>query len=934
MLLFVLLLLTPSFYQPAPVRYFEDTAGVINEIQINLAANQRVVFETVSLSAGADPVLHLWDVDGNRELAFDDNSAGGRAARVTFVAPANMRIAVIVRPRAVWSKGSCDITMNGQPWQRAVRFDGWLQPLLNLTPREEIHVLSSPAGPPAHRFYILSEDGLRIEYRGEPGARTKWTVPAGFSTFRNFLIGTSPVHGHRRIRLLRNDAALRGRDPDGDGLGSQLESQLKTCSTRQESFDAFECSSAADLRDTDGDGIPDGWEVLGRDWIDPDTNAPVYVALPSFGADPRHKDLFVEVDYRRLTKRENDLDERQQMPASVAREIAAAYGDADTLHPLVAAYHGRLLGNPTLQKGIRVHLDTGIAPETEDDAGTYGNWGGYDAIDAVETEPGKWSGQAPGALWRTHMHPSRYGIFKYGPGHIEGGGQCGTGVACGYNMRSGSNAIHELGHSFALSHTGPDGMPGYGVNCSPNYRSVMSYAYIGKRVFSDGQNRPPLNNAALTEWNAVTPSNTSYLDDLSSVFGYSVDLAGGHVDWNRDGRFAPAGETVRAYANNGPNRECELTRMNEAAVGGARTNTSLALARAAGRTYLFFVDPSGVVRYAASTSSWQCTTAESGCPGSSWGGVQHAGFAVTAEGVDIAAATFAGRTYLAVVVSAADGTLWSRFAVHAGNNITWTPAAMIPSAQVSGEPALAGIRGGSGLYLAYKGTDNIVRWRTYDGQNWTSENTALRHVLKPAPADVPITMSADASPAIVHAYLPYKVAEQPMLYGAFARADGALVLYWLDFSGRWVDTGLMMDSGGAVKGRPALAWVPASSEDYPGTFYVGTRRGPDAAYWMQRSFAARIGGPTTVGLGSFFDNSWLHGTAIDFVDSDAGGVSQLWAAIEFKGSIEFRPRADGIVDLPYRNHDDWSVLAWGLCRFTVNPLGNESSPITCRSRPY
>lgn len=931
----VLLLLSSWFYQPAPVRVFEDTAGAISEISVNLAANQRVQFETVALSPGADPVLHLWDVAGNRELAFDDNGAGGKAARVTFQAPANMIVTLIVRPRAVWSKGSADITMDGQPWQQGVRFDGWLHPLLNLTPREEIHVVSSPTGPPAHRFYVLSDDGLHIEHRQAPGSRTKWTVPAGFSTFRTFLIGTSPVHAHRRIRLLRNDGALAGRDPDGDGLGSQLEAQLKTCSTRQESFDAFECSSAADLRDTDGDGISDGWEVLGRDWRDPQTKRSVYVALPFFGADPRHKDLFVEVDYRRLTKRENELDERHKMPALVAREVAAAYGDAETTHPLVAAFHGRLLGNPTLQKGIRVHLDTGVEPESEADAGIYGNWGGYDAIDAIQLSGGRWEGRPPGALWRTHMHPSRYGIFKYGPGHISGGGQCGTGVACGYNMRSSSNAVHELGHSFALNHTKPTDMPGFGVNCSPNYRSAMSYAYIGKRVFSDGQNRPPLNNTALKEWNAIPASNTSYLDDLVSVFGYAVDPVQGHVDWNRDGAVAPAGETVRAYANHGPNMECELTRMNKSTIGGAKTNTSLALARAASRTYMVFVDTAGTVRYASSASSWTCTAAENGCPGSSWGGVQQGGFTVKASGVDAASATFAGRTYLAIVMTGTDGTLWHRFAVHDGGNVTWTPARLIPSTAVAGEPSLAGIRDGTGLFLAYKGTDNVVRWRTYDGQDWTAETVATQHVLKPMPMDRPIAISPDASPAIVNGFLPFKVPEQPMIYGAFTGTTGAVSLYWLDLSGRWVNTGLMMDSGGKAVGRPALAWVPASpAADFPGTFYVGSRRGDGSGYWMHRSFNGKIGGKTFVGLGSYFDNSWLEGAAIDFVDSNAGGVSQLWAAIEFNGAIEFRPRADGIVDLPYRNYDDWTVLGWGICRFMVNPLGNESNPVACKARPY
>jgi hypothetical protein len=29
--------------------------------------------------------------------------------------------------------------------------------------------------------------------------------------------------------------------------------------------------------------------------------------------------------------------------------------------------------------------------------------------------------------------------------------------------------------------------------------------------------------------------------------------------------------------------------------------------------------------------------------------------------------------------------------------------------------------------------------------------------------------------------------------------------------------------------------------------------------------------------------------------------------------VYVRPHADGIVDLPYRNFDDWKALAWGSC---------------------
>ena len=48
--------------------------------------------------------------------------------------------------------------------------------------------------------------------------------------------------------------------------------------------------------DTDGDGICDAWEKYG--YTDPNTGK--FVDLPAMGADPMHKDIFVQADYMAL----------------------------------------------------------------------------------------------------------------------------------------------------------------------------------------------------------------------------------------------------------------------------------------------------------------------------------------------------------------------------------------------------------------------------------------------------------------------------------------------------------------------------------------------------------------------------------------------------------------------------------------------------------
>src|SRR5688572_18708293 len=46
--------------------------------------------------------------------------------------------------------------------------------------------------------------------------------------------------------------------------------------------------------DTDGDSLPDTWETNG---YDANGDGVIDVDLPALGADPQHKDLFVEMDY-------------------------------------------------------------------------------------------------------------------------------------------------------------------------------------------------------------------------------------------------------------------------------------------------------------------------------------------------------------------------------------------------------------------------------------------------------------------------------------------------------------------------------------------------------------------------------------------------------------------------------------------------------------
>ncbi|HEX8456462.1 MAG TPA: hypothetical protein VF656_03995 [Pyrinomonadaceae bacterium] len=914
------------------LRVMEEKVGPVPEFIMPLKAGQVVTFQTVNLSGGIDPVLHLWDITNGFELGLNDNGGGGKAALLRVVVPHIGNYALIVRQRNIVSEGMTDILKDGQPFRRNVQVAGRFIFLLSLKEKEQIDVLPPPAGAPAHFAYLISDDGLHIESRLRGAPRSRFEIPAGFFGARTLLLGVRAADNGKPLRIYRNDVKLPGADPDGDGLGTGLEQQLKTCSVKTDSFD-IPCDRAVDMRDTDGDGIPDGWEVLGRDF-----SPNVYVPLPTWGANPRHKDLFIEADYRRLSKQENDERRQEHMPPEVARGFAGGFADHKTTDPLIRLFHATLVGNPDQQPGINVHFDTGVEPERPEDAAIYGDWGGYQAIDAVAGADGNFGGAEVDALWKTHMHPSRRGIFRYGPGHRSGGAQCPVGrMFCGYNFNNAGNAMHEMMHTLGLNHSGPEGIERLGANCKSNYPSTVNYAYINDLLVSDGRNRAALNNVALKETRAVSPSNRSFLADLKNKYRFIVDENEGHVDWDRDGAFAPADRTVRGYANYEPGNDCEFTRLNQVKFAGT-VATSVAVTRVGKHTLLFYLDAQGRVFHRRSTSDWDCPAAEFNCAGSSFGSPVQIDFPLLVKGMDAETVnvTGAGEQVSLVVIDSLGRLRERRLELQANGTLTLSPTTtpLIASQAVTGEPSLAETRDGRGLYLVYKGTDNVVRWRFRNTSQWSPERVAEK------PDGTVLIAAPDASAGIASAYLPSSPGSPAALYLAFSEKNAPFRLYTLNAQEKWELTDLLSDQGlRGMKGRPSMAWVPnTTSRDTPGQFYL-VMRDDRTRYRMMRTHFDPGAQKVRVGLTSFFDNSSLKGDAIDITASAANGHPQLWAALTFTNrtgpNLLFRPRADGIVDIKQANYDDWSVIAWGTCQFIINPDdGDTPHAARCSPRPF
>ncbi len=223
-------------------------------------------------------------------------------------------------------------------------------------------------------------------------------------------------------------------DKDSDGLIQRKELEKNT-----NPFDP----------DTDKDGLLDGWEVYGVKRIR-DNRSMKPVPLPKYGADPLHKDIFVEmIGELKLSEEQKELIEKVFAESPIS--------------------------NPDGTQGINIHID--------DDTENY-SLGGKN-IEPVE-DPEEGIGRRIG---KEHY---RFGTFYFGK--IKGNmTNAGLGEIAGSNFAMniedhGDNDfftslfVHELGHNI-LGHLDGDNADDSGEGIHSRYEDYCMYSWPGNYTY-------------------------------------------------------------------------------------------------------------------------------------------------------------------------------------------------------------------------------------------------------------------------------------------------------------------------------------------------------------------------------------------------------------------------------------------------------------------
>ncbi|HIE51372.1 MAG TPA: hypothetical protein EYP85_06400 [Armatimonadetes bacterium] len=579
---------------------------------------------------------------------------------------------------------SNQLTPSRNPWAGEPR---WLWPYLDdAALRDE--TLKQPPEPTSPLgdlavgdFEGDGRDDLLVGAQVWPGGNPAeaWELPELATTPPPFITLTADLNGDGRadvVRYRRSPRPFVGKDilvyltyaegepdPDADGLTREEEKALGTDPLR---------------RDTDEDGLLDGWEVRGVRGLD----------LPTWGANPLHKDIVVEVQ---------PFDDVK--PEAVKREFER----------IVRHYAQLPVENPDGRPGLNL-IPIFREPLSKEKDGKRG-W--------------RENGQR-------HFPKTHRGIAHWMQITSGGGGQAGQLADMGGCGVRGLYAtfLHEFGHQLGLDHTGR-----WSPRWCPLYPSLMNYAYNyafnGNPQaihYSSGEFRDlVLYEHRLSERLPYPLEKVKFLAGPPYRYRLKADGKATWVDWNWNGRF-----------EEGP--ICADINYGYSVYGGkrhkldSRTIAAPFLAVHEGRLYLFYVRaPKGLTEEERKEQDANPPT----------GPVMmriYEGDQQWSEPVEVVSAAVRGDPYavshggeLYLFYPTLNGIEYVRGKEGKGERLTWTSARAIPAS--AGVEVTAVEYGGRLMVFLWRGPEAEVQYCLVRGDEVEpARNLGCKSTFPPGPA--------------------------------------------------------------------------------------------------------------------------------------------------------------------------------------------------------
>lgn len=511
------------------------TTGSILLVYLTIPTSYSQTVITVEKNAGfagtVDPVAYLWNMDSNH--FFEQNDDWGQInnpnAYTLCGQPSSVQSSCII---GNYPAGNYMLIVHA--WSEAftgnvdVRLDGNLVATNRAIGGQKLYV--SASNDPSHPYtYEAVPAPLGPNETGtvdtvmlgldSTGGLVAWNDDAVHLRSRftannvaKIVVGAylNPYWGYEttKVHVYVNDATT---DSDGDGVGDLLEQTLGTCHVASSPL-------CLNPKDSDNDGLTDAQEIFGYS----ESN---HQYLPRWGANPRQKDLFVEVDYRSNLS-SNPITHSQAM------RLFEIFGEGQSDD----------INNPNGQNGIRIHLDLGINPISGQQHlhVPYGNFGGSNSFPTNIT---KAMIDDTGHVYNNHMITTRHNVFLHASLYaaLDPANQSDLNQECG-GIAGGAHWIrldirndgvftsgvpnqedkedvctrsfaHELGHLLLIEHWGNSKMSSYpapnnapqitahfGHGENPLHHSIMSYGFDKTaKNFYAGPPTATLNPTALLE---------------------------------------------------------------------------------------------------------------------------------------------------------------------------------------------------------------------------------------------------------------------------------------------------------------------------------------------------------------------------------------------------------------------------------------------------